>query len=184
MHGSFQRNIHKDISINITILGSTIREIPQGVFSISRTPGTSQPDTMPLLALQIVNSEVGKIAQGALGNFTVQSLSFVNSIFDLLETAAVDNNFLGTISLVNNTFRQLRHQALILHNASHSTNLELKGNRFTGDYWNLLSGKSHKINYGIKHILNTFSSYQIIWIDCQSHFSLTIHPNKLISFTK
>lgn len=134
VHGSFQRNIHNDISINITILGSTTREIPQGVFSISRSQNTPQPDTMPLLALQIVNSEVGKIAHGALGNFTVKSLSFVNSTFDLLETGAVDNNFIGTISLVNNTFHQLGHQALILHNASHSTNLKLKGNLFKGDY--------------------------------------------------
>ncbi|KAK4298750.1 hypothetical protein Pmani_028927 [Petrolisthes manimaculis] len=130
MHGSFDRDVHTDIRINITLLGSTISEIPSGVFSISGTPNTNQPAVVPKLALQIINSDVGKIAQGALGNFTVQTLSFINTTFDLLETRTVDNSFSGTIRLVNNTFRRLDHQAFILHNASHSTNLELIGNIF------------------------------------------------------
>lgn len=152
--GSFERDVLTDIRLNITLLNSITREIPGRTFSISGSRNSRQP--VPYLALHIVNSMVGKVARGALGNFYLKRLSFENSTFDLVETQALDNSITGEITLLNNIFRHLENNAIILHNTSQTTRFSLEGTVFEGNVPLFLvvslSGDAHISNNVFPHL--------------------------------
>lgn len=154
--GSFEagNNAH----INITILNSTVMVLPRQMSSVLEPGGRVPQDSvqpsglisaLPSLVFSVIDSDIKRVASGAFANFTLREVYIINTIIRRIDTEAINNQVLKTISFFNNTFISLAKRAVVLQSSLRTIELWLERNNFTS---------KHIINFKQKCLLTIFPS--------------------------